>query len=93
MILKVNFNDDEITRFFQRNGYIVVPHMRGRWVPAYQGRCEWVETEVPGLLINNRVIDAGPVFQKFQERRVKELFSPVGDETRENINNIINNLR
>ncbi len=82
MVLKVMFSEEEITKFFVDNGYSVVPHTRGYWGKGVHGRDEYYEKDIPGIVINNRVVDAEKVFENIAEYRLKKMVAPVNLETK-----------
>lgn len=85
MVLKVHFNDDEIRRFFELNGFKIVDHKVGRFVPTYHNRDEWEEFTVPGVVVDGRTYEASKVFEQVAEMRVKQMVAPANLETRRNI--------
>jgi hypothetical protein len=78
----LNFSDTEIAEFFRHNGFTIAPYMRGRWVPAYHNQSEWMETEVPGLLVDGKIIDAEPVFLAYADRLRTGILNPRPDVER-----------
>jgi hypothetical protein len=79
MILKAQFSESEVESFFRKNGFTVIPHKRGNWRPSYHNQQEWVEVDIPGLVVpcketgRNQVIDALKLFERVAEKRLKGL--------------------
>lgn len=79
MILKAQFSEPEVESFFRKNGFTVIPHKRGNWRQSFNNQQEWIEIDVPGLVVpcketgNNRVVDALKLFERVAEKRLKGL--------------------
>ncbi len=93
MLLKIHFNDDEITRFFEENGFKVVDFTTGHFRSAYHNRSEWVETTVPGVVVNGRTYEASRIFEQVAEQRVKRMVAPANLETKRAIEKAIKNQK
>lgn len=93
MLLKIHFNDDEIRHFFEANGFKVADHTTGHFRPAYHNRSEWVEYEVPGIVLNGRTYDATKVFEQVVEQRVKRMVAPANLETKRAIEQTIKRMK
>lgn len=78
MILKAYFTDEEIESFFRKNGYMIIPHKRGKWQSTYHNKNEYIEIDIPGVVIperngHNRVLDGLNLFERVAEKRIKGL--------------------
>jgi uncharacterized NAD-dependent epimerase/dehydratase family protein len=93
MLLKIHFNDDEIARFFEANGFNMVPHKKGKFEKAYHNRSEWVEYEVQGIMVNGRTFDAAEVFEHIAEFKLKQMLTPANLETKRAIERTIKKMR
>lgn len=93
MVIKVQFTDDEITEFFKQNGFVTATATRGKWISGYHNQATWHEIDVPGVMVNGKVMDAEPIFQQVVEARTKRLIAPQNLETQRTIERIIKQIK
>lgn len=72
MILKVNFTDEEISKFFTDNGFTVATGEAGHWRNDYHNELKWVTYPAAMVQTNNgKQVEAAKLFERVAEMRLK----------------------
>jgi hypothetical protein len=80
--------NEEMTAFFARMGFETAPFTKGDWLPAYHNKSEWHEREVPGVVINGKVVEAEPLFSAYAGDALRSFMADF-PESKKLINNTI----
>jgi hypothetical protein len=71
--IMLTVTNEEMNNFFERMGFQTAPYMKGDWLPAYHNKSEWHEREVPGVVIDGKVMEAEPLFQSYASAALRSM--------------------